>query len=121
MSNDIITEGTALRLASEARDRYATQVARAKSWITSLIKSGDLDRDDSRVQLLVRELDIELTKTYDVRMTVTHTATVDIPFDKDIYDYEFEVSGGEITCDDADVEIRYQDVDDIESPDFEEQ
>lgn len=118
---DIITEGTALRLASEARDRYATQVARAKDLVTSLIKSGDLDREDDRVQRLVTELEIELTKSYEVRITVTHTATATIPFDKNIYDYEFEVSDGEITCDDEEVEIRWQDMDDIESPDFEEQ
>lgn len=66
------------------------QVDSVKEYIKSMYELGERVSED--ITRIAEFLDISMTKTYDVDITVSYRGTIEIPMDEDIEDFEDHIS-----------------------------
>ena len=91
---------------------------RAFEIIKDAIESDDIEADADWLKEVAEVFSWELKREVNVRFTITGTASVNLPYGKELSDFSFSSSDVSIECDgwnnDADVSVEDHQLDDIE-------
>jgi hypothetical protein len=100
-----------LNSITERKSKLEDQKARALEVIKDAIESEDIDPEESWLAELGEIFSWEFTKEVEVSFTITGTATVNLPYGKELSDYSFSSSDVSIDCDSwtGGVEINVED------------
>lgn len=88
-----------LSTMTERKSNLEHQKARAFEVIKDAIEGEDIDPEDSWLKELGEIFLWEFTREVEVSFTITGTATVNLPYGKELSDYSFSSSDVSIDCD----------------------
>jgi len=99
--DDLVIQIDSLKSSLEVRDltigslrkqlnEIKEQVDSVKEYIKSMYELGERVSED--ITRIAEFLDISMTKTYDVDITISYRGTIEIPMDADIEEFEDHIS-----------------------------
>ena len=88
-----------LNTMTERKSKLEDQKARAFEVIKDAIEGEDIDPEESWLKEIGEIFLWEFTREVEVSFTITGTATVNLPYGKELSDYSFSSSDVSIDCD----------------------